>query len=119
MWTLSSHLQMWITQAGFFPDSGFLKTNSHLETYSSGISYNPHYHPNHLNTDFVSNNVNPYFPRNDMDRVVSPSELLTKRLQRLMAAMSHRKLNKVLPVTNQAEDTGYLLMFTGAKDNKG
>ncbi|CAL1536732.1 unnamed protein product [Lymnaea stagnalis] len=107
------------TQAGFFPDSGFLTAVPHLESRSH---QNPNYyhhgsHYNHLGTTFLRDGAG-----NNVDTILHPRDALAKRLQRFMTAMSHRKLlpvSKNLPTTSHVEDPAFLHLFTGAKDNKG
>ncbi|KAI8779108.1 hypothetical protein BgiMline_020419 [Biomphalaria glabrata] len=110
------------TKAGFFPDSGFLKSSTHQETFVPGAVYTPHHHPSpapSYNTEYSGNNINSFYQRSSIDTLISPADLLAKRLQRLMATMSNRKANKVLPLSSHVEDPGFLHLFTGAKDNKG
>ncbi|XP_059149255.1 zinc finger protein 768-like [Physella acuta] len=162
------------TQAGFFPDSGFLGSNQQWETHSTGLVYNtpshhhstyngppvhnPNYnsqpghspgynnHPgyngqvpgyssqisgyNPHNTGYISQtslfeDPTPSYSSYNVNRqipVVETADGISKRLQRLMAALSHRKThtaNKSLPAATHVEDPAFLHMFTGAKDNKG
>ncbi|BFZ20503.1 hypothetical protein BsWGS_23542 [Bradybaena similaris] len=113
------------TQSGFFPDSGYLRPDPLSSTKSqNGMSPGTWQESpdNIINNNNINNNENINNNDNKLLNVIETVLLKPKRLQQGMSRLPEEKVvrleHKQGSVPGQAEDTSYLVLFTGAKDTK-